>query len=451
MFTEFNKTSSKAWKQKIQVDLKGREYNSSLLYKTELGIDVKPYYHADEYESVPVPETNEDYKIAQSFYVREDNITTINSLANTCLKEGVESLFFIVETVLDVDVLFKKLKGRGVEFHFNFSVLDSDFLIEMSRHLEDEICFFNIDILSNLEKTGNWYFSKQKDIKIVESVLSSIENKKHKLLGVDTGLYQQAGGNIVNQIAFGLNKAVEYIELYGVKAIDNLNFSFAVGGNYFFEISKLRAFRYLWQEVLNKYDIDYSMPSLFVQPSTRNKTISDYNVNMIRTTTECMSAILGGATTVCNISYDSVFDKKNSFGERISKNQLLILREESFFDKDISSSIKGTYYIESLTCSISEKALELFKKIEEKGGLLRNIFSVDIQKKIKESAQKEQKLYDDGDLLMIGSNIFENENENIKELVKLYPFAKYPTNTEVEAIVSKRLSEKRERKIIKKD
>ena len=105
MFTEFNKTSSKAWKQKIQVDLKGREYNSSLLYKTELGIDVKPYYHADEYESVPVPETNEDYKIAQSFYVREDNITTINSLANTCLKEGVESLFFIVETVLDVDVL----------------------------------------------------------------------------------------------------------------------------------------------------------------------------------------------------------------------------------------------------------------------------------------------------------------------------------------------------------
>lgn len=122
----------------------------------------------------------------------------------------------------------------------------------------------------------------------------------------------------------------------------------------------------LWDALLEEYDVE-SEAHLCVQPSLRNKTLYDYNVNMLRTTSECMSAILGGATSITNVSYDAIYHKSNEFGERIARNQLLILQQESYL-AEAQNFADGAYYIENITKQLAEKALEQFKVIEKSGG-----------------------------------------------------------------------------------
>lgn len=181
------------------------------------------------------------------------------------------------------------------------------------------------------------------------------------------------------------------------------------------------------------------------QPSMRNKTIYDYNVNMLRTTTENMSAILGGADYVLPIAYDTVYHKSNSFGDRIARNQLLILKHESYFD-EVFNPADGSYYIESLTETFAQKALNLLKDIEKSGGFIHELFSLNIQNKIEESANKEQKWFDEGQLILLGTNKYPNPQDKMKNDLEKYPFVKVkPRQTIIKPIVAKRLAEAMEK------
>ena len=224
-----------------------------------------------------------------------------------------------------------------------------------------------------------------------------------------------------------------------------------MGSNYFFEIAKLRAFRVLWASLLKEYDIKDISAHLFVQPSYRNKTLYDYNTNMLRTTSECMSAILGGSNTISNISYDAVYHKSNEFGERISRNQLLILQEESYLS-EAQNFADGTYYIESLTHQLAEKALEIFKQIEKGGGFLKLLKEGTIQKKITESATKEEEKFNAQEIVLLGTNKLSNQNDKMQEEIEFYPFVK--TNiikTLIPPIIKKRLSENYESNRLKEE
>ena len=176
-------------------------------------------------------------------------------------------------------------------------------------------------------------------------------------------------------------------------------------------------------------------------PSKRNKTLYDYNVNMLRTTTECMSAILGGADTIYNLPYDVLYHKNNEFAERISRNQLLILKAESHFDT-VSNPADGAYYIEILTNELAEKALQLFKEIEASGGFLKQLKDGIIQKKIDDSAQKEQKQFDAKELVLVGTNNYINSMDAMKDQLELFPFLKVKSRkTLIKPIIERRLSE----------
>jgi methylmalonyl-CoA mutase len=154
-----------------------------------------------------------------------------------------------------------------------------------------------------------------------------------------------------------------------------------------------------------------------------------------------MSAILGGASTVCNLTYDGIFHKDNEFSERIARNQLLIIKEESHF-KRVNNPSDGSYFIESLTAQIAEKALILFKNIEVGGGFLKQLKIHNIQKKIRESAQKEQNQFNKNEKVLVGSNKYMNELDRMKDDMELYPFVKTkPRKTLLEPIVPKRLAE----------
>src|SRR5690606_37466381 len=160
------------------------------------------------------------------------------------------------------------------------------------------------------------------------------------------------------QLAYALAQLNEYLNAFASKpeTVNKTIFKVATGSNYFFEIAKIRALRLLYASLAKEYAINAEC-HIVAMPSKRNKTLYDYNVNMLRTTTECMSAVLGGADTICNLPYDALYHKSNEFGERISRNQLLILKHESYFDS-VTNASDGSYYIESLTTQLAEKALE---------------------------------------------------------------------------------------------
>jgi len=246
---------------------------------------------------------------------------------------------------------------------------------------------------------------------------------------------------MVQQLAYGLAHANEYLNHFDEKVVNQINFNVSVGTNYLFEIAKLRALQLLWKTLASEYSSNFSDCHIFASPTKRNKTIYDYNTNMLRTTTECMSAILGGANTICNLPYDAIYHKDNEFGERIARNQLLILKHESYFDK-VNNPVDGAYYIESLTQQMAEKALVLFKNIEVNGGFLKQLKEGTIQRKIKESATKEQELFNDKKEILLGTNKHPNPNDKMKHDLELYPFIKTRIRkTLIEPIIEKRLAE----------
>jgi methylmalonyl-CoA mutase len=456
LFDEFESVSSKAWKQKIQVDLKGADYNDALIWKTNEGIHVKPFYHSDEFKSLPAVSNSlaTQWKICQVIDVIDAK--TSNLKAIDAINRGAESILFQIKSEdVSIEDLFKNIDLEKIPIEIKPRFLSENYIktisnITLSKVEGSQINNHN-DIIGNLAKTGNWYNNFKDDHKKFEAIV-----KKTNQLSVDLSLYQNAGATIVQQLAYGLAHANEYLShldsVITNKAKQSLQITFntAIGSNYFFEIAKTRALRQLWSALASEYNSNTEC-RIVATPSKRNKTIYDYNVNLLRTTTECMSAILGGANVVCNLPYDALYHQSNEFGDRIARNQLLILKHESYFDK-VNNPADGTYYIESLTEQLSEKALQLFKDIETNGGFLNQLKEGTIQRKIKESATKEQADFDAEKLVLLGTNKHPNFNDKMKNDLEISPFLKFEKRkTLIELILEKRLSEKLEIKRLKKE
>jgi methylmalonyl-CoA mutase len=167
---------------------------------------------------------------------------------------------------------------------------------------------------------------------------------------------------------------------------------------------------------------------------------------MLRTTLESMSAVLGGADLVCNLPYDALYNAPNDFGDRIARNQLLLLRHEAHFDK-VGNPADGSYYLESLTDALGRKALDLFKTLEKGGGLLAQLKSHQIQKKIRESARKEARAIAEGSRVLVGSTAFPNPEDRMADkLPERYGQRREKGKTLIEPLPLRRLSAEYESK-----
>ena len=454
LFSDFQEVTAKAWKQQIQFDLKGADYNETLVWESPEGIKVKPFYHQDDRMALEstIPKKGKDWKIGHSIYA--GNAIMANEKALDFLQKGVEGILFIIPSeAIEIDVLLKGIDIELAPVYFELQFLSVAYVkaITTAVGVAGANVFLNIDIIGNLARSGNWYGSLEKDHQALENILDiGLPN----VLQVDISLYQNAGANMIQQLAYALSHANEYLNQYanlpgrqGGEALHSLHISFkvSVGTNYFFEIAKLRALRLLWKTLSAEYGIT-SDCHISAQPSKRNKTLYDYNINMLRTTTECMSAVLGGADVVFNVPYDDIYHKTNAFGDRIAVNQLLLLKNESHLDK-VANAADGTYYIENLTHQLAEKALGLFKTIEKEGGFLKLLKAHSIQTKITESAQKEQAKFDAEEEVLVGTNKFQNANDKMNDDLELYPFVKTNARkTLIEPIIEKRLAEALEKK-----
>lgn len=441
LFDDFNPVSSKQWKQQIQFELKGADYNETLIWNSPEDIKVKPFYHKDEFSGPSNINTKAtDFKICQNIYVHD--LEKSNYRALDSIKRGAESIRFTIDDEkIELAKLLQNIDIEKITIYFNLSFLSKDFVkkIESLSKGKKAKIYCNLDPIGHLAREGNWFSTKEKTNFDTINLISA-DSTNVSIISINSGLYQNAGANMVQQIAYSLAHANEYFN-HITTISQPIVFEVSVGTNYFFEIAKLRALRILFNLIAKEYHHKFDC-HLLVSPTKRNKTLYDYNVNMLRTTTECMSAILGGADSIVNLPYDSLYHKNNEFGDRIARNQLLILKHESNFDK-VNNPADGSYYIESLTNQLAEKALVLFKDIESNGGFLKQLNDGIIKRKIQESADKEQELFDSGKEILVGTNKYPNKKDHMKSNLELFPFVKIkPRKTLISPIIEKRLSEK---------
>ena len=445
-FNEFEKLSSQAWKQRIQFELNGEDFNSNLVWKSLEGIDVKPFYHDDSsIVSNPIDHQSDAWLIGEKIFVQ--NVKAAQNLAKECLSKGAESICFILpKPSLNIQNLLDGIDISRIRIYLDLQFLDPSFIpqIEALKLNQNSKVFILSDCIGHLAKSGNWYSNLSTDKKNTMDYCHSMKVAK-SVLSVDMAHYQNAGASMVQQLAYALAHAYEYLVDNESFNESSIVFKTAIGGNYFFEIAKLQALRWLWNSLMKDHKKNINC-HIISEPTKRNKTIYDYNINMLRTTTEMMSAALGGSDSVINLPYDALYQKDNEFGRRLSRNQLLILKHESEFNK-VNTPTEGSYYIEQLTKQLAEKALKLFKEIETQGGFLQLLKSGVIQRKIKEHAQKEQHSYDTGSQELVGIHVQQNTEDKIKSQLQLYPFLKHnPRKTLIEPILAKRIAEPIEKK-----
>lgn len=448
LFTDFQPVSVKAWKQKIQYDLKGADYNTELVWTSREGIHVKPFYHREDLEEAfPATGTIATWKIGQSMYA--GNAKSANKRALKGLENGVEALHFTIPNEeVDPQDIVMNIDLEKIPVSFQFQFLSGSYIASLLKFVGKGTSnlHLNIDIIGNLARSGNWFHNLNKDHEVLEMLL---QTGAESVLSIDNTLYENAGADIVQQLGYGLAHAHEYVQhLYDKGLLNNLGkvtFKVSLGGNYFFEIAKLKALRLLWKTLMDEYGLTADC-HIIAEPSKRNKTLYDYNMNMVRTSAECMSAILGGAQVVYNHAYDKIYHKDNGFSSRIALNQLLILKEEAYFNS-VHNPADGAYYIASLTKQLAEKGLELFKSVEKEGGFLRHLKNGTIQKDIKHAANKQQVEFDRGSEVLVGTNKFVHGSDKMKSDLELYPFVKTrPRKTLIVPIIESRLAEAMEQK-----
>ncbi|MFA7544125.1 MAG: methylmalonyl-CoA mutase family protein, partial [Candidatus Cloacimonadaceae bacterium] len=297
-------------------------------------------------------------------------------------------------------------------------------LTKYNRPLNKVQGSINYDPLARLLRRGNWHKDEKTDFETAAALIKAAKKLPHlRVIGVNGHIFTNAGATIVQEMAFSLALGAEYLTkltdlgLFIGEVSPRLKFNLAVGSNYFMEIAKLRAYRLLWANITNAYglnDANNGKMNMHITNATYNLSLYDPYVNMLRTTTSSMSAILGGTDSLTVLPFDVPYETPTDFAERIARNQQLVLKEESYFDR-VADPAAGSYYVESLTDSLIKAAWDLFLEIQEKGGYLEAVKQGFIQEQIKEAAQKRDMQIASRREIILGTNQHPNAGEQIKQ------------------------------------
>lgn len=453
LFDDFLPVSTEEWEARINADLKGADYQKRLIWKTDEGFDVRPYYrHEDlasmDYLQAPPGEvpfirgtrTGGNRWIIRQDFPSGDQGTTGKAIAES-IRAGVDSVGIDASKITTHQGMSEWLRDISIEeTRINFISSTSYpltlelFVFEMQhRGLSGDTIkgSLNFDPIGYLLSHGEFYTSWDQNLDETEYLLKIAATKipGFKVININANLFQNAGSTLVQELAFGLASACEYLAGLTDKGmtVDQvapfMQWSFAIGPNYFFEIAKLRAARLLWTRMAEQFKPE-SVESLkiFIHASTAlwNKSVYDPYVNMLRTTTEGMSAILGSADSVAIHPFNSSLGESGDFSSRIARNQQFVLREEAYLDK-IADPAAGSYYIETLTHQIAHAAWDLFRQVESQGGLIQCIKTGFVQNEVERSRKKKETDIAQRRLIMLGTNQFPNLSEILPDRFQIEP------------------------------
>lgn len=448
LFSEFPPVSTEAWDAQINTDLKGKDYEKTLVWQTNEGFKVRPYYREENLNGLnfinalpgQFPYVRGKKSIGNEWLIRQDievtELGNANLKALDVLDKGVNSLGFIFRNnqelaTGDIRILLNGIDLAKTEINFSMpgrkkSLLDSilSFLKEEKTDPVKLNGSINYDPVGAYTLRGKFCNTDAQTFSRLKEILDTFTDYTNlQIINVNGVFFNNAGSSIVQELGFSLAMGAEYLTRLTELGMDagtvasRMRFNFGIGSNYFMEIAKLRAARMLWAQLVKAYepkDGD-AAGKTFIHSETSlwNKSIYDPYVNMLRTQTEAMSAILGGTDSLSVLPFDLVFEQPTEFAERIARNQQSLLKYEAHFDK-IADPAAGSYYIENLSASIAEQAWKIFLEIQDKGGFLSAFREGFIQSQLKAMADKKLKSIASRRENILGVNQFANVTEQIK-------------------------------------
>lgn len=449
LFSIFPPISTETWESTIQKDLKGADYEKRLVWRTDDGFHVRPYYRAENLNDIDYLNTlpaefpytrgtradSNAWDIVQE--IAESDPAKANAIAVDAISRGATTVAVNASKLDSVDafaLLFQNidLEKVGVQFDHarNYVELMKSFLnfLEAKGYDKKNISgSINFDPLVYRLKNNCFYASEKEDMMQAVELLALAEGMpEFKLINVNGVVLHNAGSTIVQELGYTLALANEYLSfctdqgLEIEKVASRIQLTLSVGSNYFMEIAKLRAVRLLWSTMVAQYQpacqCAYKIHVNTVA-STWNKTIYDPYVNMLRSTTEGMSAVIGGCDALSLQPFDVAYKESDDFSRRIARNVQVILKEEAFMDRVIDPAA-GSYYIENLTNSLAEMAWKLFQETETKGGALQITKDGELQSEIEKSCQKRDMDIATRRYILLGTNQYPNIKEDMSEKIE---------------------------------
>lgn len=453
LFSEFPPVSREEWEQQIREDLDGADYKKKLRWNTREGIEVLPFYRREDLEGAPVPGpgisrsgTGNNWDIIHPVFAG-DPVEAGNRIGHAAAK-GADGTWLTVKIRNSDGALGGDISGTSIQGQDDFNSLCSasnpgqtslhfdsgpatpallamflNYLQEYGSGSATNTHSFLYDPFSHALQHGRFPKPFNEITSDCSSMIAFCDRylPGTRTLGVDGRLYHKAGGSIVQEVGASLAEASEYLAALtgaGHQPGDiarNIHFVIAFGSNYFLEIAKARALRILWKQLLESYGNETQIPAfIHGQTSGWNKTMYEPYTNLLRTSTEGMSAALAGCDAVTVYPYDATFRRPDEFSSRIARNSQIIFKEEGYLHK-VADPAAGSYYIEMLTDKIAEKSWEIFCEIEQQGGILKSIRNGIIQMMINESREEKDQAIALRKRSFVGTNRYPNPEETIKD------------------------------------
>ena len=441
LFSDFTAPTRQEWIDKINVDLKGADYQKKMVWRTNEGFNMEPFYRKEDLEgmtqinSLPgqFPYLRGNKKDNNQWYVRQNikaaDPKEANAKALDILNKGVTSLGFkIPAKELDaayLDTLLEGIQAEAVELNFStcqghtlkLAQLLADYFTRKGYNADKLVGSINFDPIEKILTKGKNTTALLENIPEIVKAMSAFPH--YRCIGVNADTLCNNGAYVYQELGYALAWGNEYLNqmteagIPADQAAKSIKFNLGIGGVYFMEIAKFRAARMLWAHIVKKYNPQCDCAcKMYVNATTTtyNMTIFDSYVNMLRSQTETMSAALANVDAIVVTPFDAPYETPTEFAERIARNQQLLLQEESHFDKIVDVA-GGSYFIEKLTQSLAEEAWKLFLAIEEEGGFLAAAEAGTIQKTINETNATRHSNAGKRKEFLLGTNQFPNFNE----------------------------------------
>ena len=442
LFQEFQAPTTQEWLDKIQVDLKGADFQKRLVWKTSEGFSVQPFYRREDVEKLTTPNSmpgefpfvRGNKKDDNIWFVRQDIVAdcpkTANEKALDILNKGVDSLGFIIkgdsvskEFVAD---LLNEILPQYVELNFTtcqcHSVELANILVDYYKEknyplaeLKGSINFDPIEKMLAKGKDRSDVIAKGKEI--IEALA---ELPGYKCINVNSVRLNNSGAYIYQELGYALAWGAEYLEQFTEAGVDatevakRMKFNMGISENYFMEIAKFRAARMLWAQIVKQYEPKCDCACqmhVCAYTSEYNQTIFDSYVNLLRSQTEAMSAAIAGVDSIVVVPFDKQYETPTDFAERIARNQQLLLKEECHMGTVVDPA-SGSYYIEELTTNLAQEGWKIFLKMEEEGGFLAAVKAGTVQDDINATNDKRHLHAAQRREFILGTNQFPNFTEN---------------------------------------
>lgn len=443
LFSDFSPVTTEQWMEKVTADLKGADFEKKLVWKTNEGFKVKPFYRKEDLEGLKTTDAlpgefpylrgnkkdNNEWLVRQE--IRVDDVKEANAKALDILNKGIDSLSFHVKAkelnAAYLEMLLEGICAECVELNFSTCqghVVDlANLLVEYFQKKGYDLNklhgSINFDYLNKMLVKGKEKGSLVDTAKALIAATAALP--EYRVINVNALTLNNAGAYIYQELGYALAWGNEYMNQLteaGIPAATvakKIKFNFGISSNYFLEIAKFRAGRMLWADIVNSYLAEgdckcAAQMKIHAETSSFNLTVFDSYVNLLRTQTEAMSAALAGVDSITVVPFDKAYETPNDFSERLARNQQLLLKEESHFDKVIDPAA-GSYYIENLTASIAKQAWNLFLAVEDEGGFYAAVKAGKVQEAVNASNKARHEAVAKRKEILLGTNQYPNFTE----------------------------------------